>query len=63
MEHFDGLGDKIIKQFYNLGFVTCIEDIYIMWMYMKKEIMDTEGFGKKSMDKLLEAIENSKANS
>ncbi len=25
--------------------------------------MDIEGFGKKSMDKLLEAIENSKANS
>ncbi|WP_288208600.1 NAD-dependent DNA ligase LigA [uncultured Catenibacterium sp.] len=60
--NIDGLGDKIIEQFYNLGFVTCIEDIYHVDIH-EKEIMDIEGFGKKSMDKLLEAIENSKANS
>ena len=60
--NIDGLGDKIIEQFYNLGFVTCIEDIYHLDVH-EKEIMDIEGFGKKSMDKLLEAIENSKANS
>ena len=60
--NIDGLGDKIIEQFYNLGFVTCIEDIYHLGVH-EKEIMDIEGFGKKSMDKLLEAIENSKANS
>ena len=60
--NIDGLGDKIIEQFYNLGFVTCIEDIYHVDVH-EKEIMDIEGFGKKSMDKLLEAIENSKANS
>ena len=49
--NIDGLGDKIIEQFYNLGFVTCIEDIYHLGVH-EKEIMDIEGYGKKSLDKL-----------
>lgn len=60
--NIDGLGDKIIEQFYNLGFVKEIEDIYHLQDH-EKEIMETEGFGRKSMDHMIEAIENSKANS
>lgn len=60
--NIEGLGDKIIEQFYNLGFVTSIQDIYLLENHVK-EIMDIEGFGKKSMDNLINAIERSKNNS
>ncbi|MCD7949406.1 MAG: NAD-dependent DNA ligase LigA [Erysipelotrichaceae bacterium] len=60
--NIEGLGEKIIEQFYNLGFVKCIEDIYSLADH-KQEIMDIEGFGQKSMDNLIQAIENSKQNS
>jgi len=60
--NIEGLGIKIIEQFYNLGFVKSIEDIYHLKQY-EKQIMEIEGFGKKSMDNLIEAIEKSKENS
>lgn len=60
--NIEGLGEKIIEQFYNLDFVKCIEDIYDLYKH-EQEIMDIEGFGKKSMDNLVEAIEKSKDNS
>ena len=60
--NIEGLGEKIIEQFYNLGFVTCIEDIYDLSKH-KQEIIDIEGFGQKSMDNLMKAIEKSKENS
>lgn len=60
--NIEGLGEKIIEQFYNLGFVKCIEDIYDLYKH-EQEIMDIEGFGRKSMDNLVEAIEKSKENS
>ena len=60
--NIEGLGEKIIEQFYNLGFIRCIEDIYSLEEH-KQEIMDIEGFGRKSMDNLLNAIEKSKENS
>lgn len=60
--NIEGLGEKIIEQFYNLGFVKCIEDIYGLHKY-EQEIIDIEGFGKKSMDNLMTAIEKSKNNS
>lgn len=60
--NIEGLGEKIIEQFYNLGFVKCIEDIYELYKY-EQDIMEIEGFGKKSMDNLVEAIEKSKNNS
>ncbi len=60
--NIDGLGEKIIEQFYNLGYVQDIVDLYhIKWH--KKEIMELEGFGEKSMNNLIEAIERSKQNS
>ena len=60
--NIEGLGEKIIEQFYNLGFVKCIEDIYSLANH-EQEIMDIEGFGRKSMDNLIAAIEKSKENS
>ena len=54
--NIEGLGEKIIEQFYNLGFVRSIEDIYSLSRH-EQEIIDIEGFGRKSMDNLLEAIE------
>lgn len=60
--NIEGLGEKIIEQFYNLGFVKSIEDIYDLYKH-EQEIMDIEGFGRKSMDNLVEAIEKSKNNS
>ena len=60
--NIEGLGEKILEQFYNLGFVHSIEDIYDLYKH-EQEIMDIEGFGKKSMDNLVEAIEKSKENS
>lgn len=60
--NIEGLGEKIIEQFYNLGYIKRIEDIYDLYQH-EQEIMDIEGFGKKSMDNLVMAIEKSKENS
>lgn len=60
--NIDGLGDKIIEQFYNLGYVKSIADLYHLKEH-EKEIMDIEGFGRKSMDHLMDSIEKSKQNS
>jgi DNA ligase (NAD+) len=52
-----GLGDAIIKKFYDLGWLRSIADIYRL-DYGKFDGM--EGFGKKSIDNLRNAIEKSK---
>ena len=57
-----GLGERIIEDFYNMGFIRNITDIY----YLKKhaeDLVELEGFGNKSVNNLLEAIEKSKTNS
>lgn len=58
----EGLGDKIIEQFFNQGFIRKIEDIYSLEKYAQEIIM-LDGFGEKSVLKLLDAINNSKKNS
>lgn len=60
--NIDGLGERIIEDFYNLGFLTKITDIYHLDQY-KEQLVELEGFGDKSINNLLEAIENSKSNS
>lgn len=60
--NIDGLGEKIIEDLYNLKYIKNISDIYELNKY-KKEIMELEGYGEKSVNNLLEAIENSKNNS
>ena len=60
--NIDGLGEKIIEDFFNLGFIKKASDIYDL-KYMRDKLTELEGFGDKSIDNLLSAIENSKTNS
>ncbi|MGE5456361.1 MAG: NAD-dependent DNA ligase LigA [Ignavibacteriales bacterium] len=60
--NIEGLGEKIIEDFYNLKYLTKITDIYHLDKY-KDELTELEGFGDKSVTNLLESIESSKNNS
>lgn len=60
--NIDGLGDRIMEDFYNFGYIGNIADIYSLKEH-EKELKRLEGFGDKSINNLLEAIENSKSNS
>jgi len=57
-----GLGEKIVEDLYNLGFVKEIPDFYKLEKY-KNELMILEGYGEKSIQNLLLEIEESKKNS
>lgn len=58
----DGLGDKQIELLYNLGYLKDASDIYTLYKY-KEEIINIDRFGKKKVENLIEAIDNSKTNS
>ena len=60
--NIDGLGERIVEDFFNLGFIKAIPDIYHLEIH-KKDLQELEGYGKKSIENLLEAIETSKKNS
>lgn len=60
--NIDGLGDRIIEDFYNFGFIKSIHDIYLLKNH-KNDLIRLEGFGEKSIANLLDAIEESKKNS
>ena len=60
--NIDGLGERIIEDFYNMGFIKDISDIYNL-NFHKNDLMNLEGFGEKSVNNLLLSIENSKKNS
>lgn len=60
--NIDGLGDRIMEDFYNMKFITSFVDIYNLKDH-RKDLVELEGFGDKSIDNILEAIENSKNNS
>ena len=60
--NIDGLGDRIIEDFYNFGYIGTIADIYCLHQH-EKELTRLEGYGEKSISNMLEAIENSKSNS
>lgn len=57
--NIDGLSEATIKKFIDLGWLKSVKDIYHLFEH-KEKIMLLEGFGKKSTEKLLEAIENSR---
>ncbi len=59
--NIDGLGDKKVEAFYQQNILTTLEDIYML-KDKEEVILQMEGFGKPSFDKLVEAIENSKQN-
>jgi len=60
--NIDGLGIETIEDFYNEGFLKSITDFYHLEEH-KDEILTLEGFGQKSFDNMLTAINNSKNNS
>ena len=60
--NIDGLGERIMEDFYNFGFIKNIHDIYLLKNH-EKDLKRLEGFGEKSITNLLEAVENSKQNS
>ncbi|MBE6152994.1 MAG: NAD-dependent DNA ligase LigA [Firmicutes bacterium] len=60
--NIEGLGERIMEDFYNMGYIKSFTDIYKLDS-KKEELMELEGFGFKSINNLLESIENSKNNS
>ena len=60
--NIDGLGDEIIEDFYNEGFIRTIPDFYHLSEH-KEDIIELEGYGLKKVTNLLLAIEESKQNS
>ncbi len=57
--NIDGLGERIIEDFYNLGYLKHLPDIYKLEVH-RKDLTLLEGYGDKSIDNLLDAIEESK---
>lgn len=60
--NIEGLGERIIEEFYNMGYINKISDIYTLKEH-KNELMELIGFGEKSINNLLDSIETSKNNS
>jgi len=59
--NIDGLGEKVITDLYNDGYLSTIDDIFTLKDHTL-ELMNKEGFGQKSVENLLQAIETSKSN-
>ncbi|MDD6292462.1 MAG: NAD-dependent DNA ligase LigA, partial [Eubacteriales bacterium] len=57
--NIDGLSEATIEKFINLGWLNSIKDIYYLSAY-ENEMKTMDGFGKKSVDKLLTSIEKSR---
>ena len=60
--NIEGFGERIVEDFYNFGYLKKITDYYHIDEH-KENLKELEGFGEKSIDNLLTAIENSKNNS
>lgn len=60
--NIEGLGDEIVEELYNLGFVKNIIDLYNL-SDKKKQIMEFDGYGEKSLNKIIDNIEASKSSS
>lgn len=60
--NIDGMGESMIEDFYNMGYIKDVSDIYHLNQH-EEELKLLEGFGNKSITNLLTAINNSKANS
>ena len=60
--NIDGFGESIVEDFYNMGYLKSVPDFYRLHQY-KQELKELEGFGEKSIQNLLDSIENSKKNS
>ncbi|MBS1985617.1 MAG: NAD-dependent DNA ligase LigA [Bdellovibrionales bacterium] len=54
-----GLGDQVIERFYQLGYLKSLPDIYRL-PKLRPQLIELDGLGEKSIDKILEGIEASK---
>lgn len=57
--NIDGLSEQTLQKFIDLGWLNSFKDIYYLSEH-KAEMYNLDGFGKKSVDKLLESIEKSR---
>ena len=57
--NIDGFSETTIEKFVNLGFINEIKDIYNLEQY-KQQIIKLDGFGVKSYNNIINAIEESK---
>ena len=57
--NIDGLSEQTLQKFIDLGWLNSFRDIYYLSEH-KEELLKLDGFGKKSVDKLLESIEKSR---
>lgn len=57
--NIEGIGESVVEDFYNMGYLKSIIDFYRLDKY-KEELMELEGFGSKSINSILEEIEESK---
>ena len=55
----EGLGEKVVEELYNEGFIKDVSDIYNLEQYYT-ELINLEGYGEKSINNMLAAIEMSK---
>ena len=60
--NLDGFGDNIIEDFYNMGYLHSVDEYYTLYQH-KDNLKELEGFGEKSIQNLIDSIENSKNNS
>ena len=58
----EGMGEKVVEQFFNQGFFTNIAEIYKL-MDHRDDVIALDGWQSKSIDNLIDAIDKSKANS
>ena len=58
----EGLGDKIVEEFFAEGFLKDIPSIYELYQYSER-IKEIDGWGEKAITNLLTAIEKSKEQS
>lgn len=54
-----GMSEETLRKFINKGYLSSMDSIYSLPVY-KKELMNLEGFGRTSVEKMLKAIEDSK---
>ena len=58
----DWMGEKVVEEFFNEHFITDIPSIYELFKF-RQDIINIDGWKDKSVDNLLNAIEESKKNS
>jgi DNA ligase (NAD+) len=56
----EGLGEAVVDQFVNLGFIKTVGDLYKLSDHQQKIIL-LDGWGEKSISNLLNAVETSKS--